>query len=161
MSAVPAYADTLTVLPLRNVAANRIDASGDFMTRHPWILQTGPKSVFDQNVAVANAARLHFHADLAGARFGDFAFHQFKIPAGLADLRRFHFLTHELSPVLPLTWAQSQGSQRVGRQSAGYTQTVVVLELRDRGPSLRPKHAVDLSAIITFSRELLLRGSNG
>ena len=96
MSAVPAYADALTFFPLRHIAANRIDASGNFMTRHSWILQTGPKSLFDEHVAVANPARLHFHANLAGARLGNLAFHQFPSATRFADLRRFHFLIHEL-----------------------------------------------------------------
>src|SRR6266480_1234252 len=84
-----------------------------------------------------------------------------KSPPGLLICAAFIFLLINCIDVLVLAWSQSQRSQRVGRQSAGHTQTVVVLELRDRGPSLRPKHAVDLTAIITFSCQSLLRGSNG
>ena len=95
MSAMPAHADALTFLPFRDVAADRIDASRDFMTRHARILKPGPQTLFDEHIAVANAARLHFHANLAGARLRDIAFHQFKISTGFADLRRFHFLIHK------------------------------------------------------------------
>src|SRR2546423_10257486 len=62
------------------------------MARHTWILNPGPQSVFDQDVAVATAARFHFHSNLSRARLRDIALHQFKIAAGFADLCRFHFL---------------------------------------------------------------------
>jgi hypothetical protein len=58
----PAYADALTFLPFRDVAADRIDASRDFMTRHTRILKPGPQTLFDDHIAVANAARLHLDA---------------------------------------------------------------------------------------------------
>src|SRR5712691_8785157 len=91
MPAMPADADALTFFPLRDVAADRIDASRDFMTRHPRILKPGPETLFDEHIAVANAARLHFHANLPSAWLRDFAFHQFPISTGFADLRRLHF----------------------------------------------------------------------
>jgi hypothetical protein len=100
MSAMPAYADALTLLPFNDISADRIDASADFMTRHTRILNSGPQTLFNEHVAVANAARLHFHADLAGARLRDVAFHQFKIPAGFADLGRLHFRIHKIFPWL-------------------------------------------------------------
>src|SRR5205085_9346963 len=99
VSAMPAHPDALTFFPFDDVAADRIDTSRDFVTRHSRILKTGPLSLFDQHVAVANAARFDFHADLAGARLGDFALDQFKSIAGLADLRHFHFRSHE--PTFP------------------------------------------------------------
>ena len=68
MSAMPADADALTLLPCGDVAADRIDASGDFMTRHARILKPGPETFFDEHIAVANAARFDFHAHLPGAR---------------------------------------------------------------------------------------------
>jgi hypothetical protein len=93
---MPAYADALTVLPFRDVAADRIDASSDFMTRHTGILKPGPETLFDDHIAVANAARLHFHANLPSTRLRDSAFHQFPISTGFADLRRLHFHPHKI-----------------------------------------------------------------
>src|SRR5215813_1722217 len=42
MSAMPADPDALAVLPFRNITADCIDPSRDFMTRHPWKLKSGP-----------------------------------------------------------------------------------------------------------------------
>jgi hypothetical protein len=95
MSAMPAYTDALTFLPFNDVPANRIDAAGDFVTRHTWILKPGQQSVLNQDVAVANAARLHFHAHLTGAWLRDIAFYQFPISTGLTDLCRLHFHIHK------------------------------------------------------------------
>ena len=55
---MPAHADALTFLPFNDVAADRIDESCDFMTRHARILERAPQTLFDEQVAVANAARL-------------------------------------------------------------------------------------------------------
>src|SRR5205085_1985438 len=60
MSAMPAYADALTFSPFRYVAADHIDASRDFMTRHTGILKPGPETLFDQHIAVANATCFTF-----------------------------------------------------------------------------------------------------
>jgi hypothetical protein len=81
MSAMPAYADALTLFPFRDVAADLIDASRDFMTRHTRITKPGPQTLFDGHIAVANAARLHFHANLPSIRLRDVAFHQLLICA--------------------------------------------------------------------------------
>src|SRR4029077_2929573 len=96
MSAMPAYADSLTFSPLRDVATDRIDAARDFMTRHTGILKPGPETLLDDEIAVANAARLHFHANLLSGRLRDVAFHQFPISAGLADLRCLHLHVHKI-----------------------------------------------------------------
>jgi hypothetical protein len=55
MSSMPAHADALTFLPFLHVVADCIDASPDFMTRHTRILKPGPKTLFDEHIAVANA----------------------------------------------------------------------------------------------------------
>src|SRR5436309_2032748 len=94
MSAMPAHADALTLLPFRDVNADCIDAPGDFMTRHPGVLKPGPGTFLDENIAVANAARLHFDENLPRARLGDIALHQFPVAARLADLRSLHLLIH-------------------------------------------------------------------
>src|SRR5207245_4559966 len=96
MPAMPAHTDALTFLPFNDVATNRIDPSPDFMTRHTRILKSGPETIFDEHIAVANAARLYFHANFPGARLRDVAFHQFPISAGFADVRRLHFHGHKM-----------------------------------------------------------------
>ena len=100
MSAMPADADALTLVPFRDVNADCLDASRDFMSRHPGILKPGPAAFLDEKIAVANAARLHFDANLPHAWLGDIALHQFPVSARLGDLRRLHFLTHKESPVM-------------------------------------------------------------
>ena len=75
MSAMPAYADALTLFPFHDVNADCLDATRDFMSRHPGILKPGPAAFLDENIAMANAARLHFHANLPSARLRDVAFH--------------------------------------------------------------------------------------
>jgi hypothetical protein len=72
---MPAHADALTFLPFRDVVADCFDASSDFMTRHTRILKPGPQPLFDEHIAVANAARVHLHTNLPGARLRDVAFH--------------------------------------------------------------------------------------
>ena len=100
MSAMPAHANALTFLPFNDVVADRIDASADFMPRHTRILKPGPQTLFDEHIAVANAACLDFHANLPSARLRDVAFHQFPICTGFADLRRLHFRIHKMPPFL-------------------------------------------------------------
>jgi hypothetical protein len=90
MTAMPAYADALTFFPFRDVAAERIDTSRDFMTRHTRILEPGPQTLFDEHIAVANAARLHFHANLPSAGLRDFAFNYFKRSIRASDLCNTH-----------------------------------------------------------------------
>ena len=75
MSSMPANADSLTFRPLRNIASDRIDAAGNFMTRHTWILNARPQTVLHQDIAVADATRFHFHANLTGARLRNLALH--------------------------------------------------------------------------------------
>ena len=91
MSSMPAHPDALTFAPTRDVAADRIDAARDLVTRHPRKLKLRPDTFFDEHIGMANAARFDFHANLSGAWLRDLAFHQFKIPARFTDLRRLHF----------------------------------------------------------------------
>src|SRR4051812_35087738 len=103
MTAMPADSDSLTLRPWHDIASDRVDATGNFMTRHTWILNARPETVLHQDIAVANATRLHFHANLPRAWLRNFALHQFPIPAGFADLRRLHF--HNLFfPSRLLSW---------------------------------------------------------
>src|SRR5438105_2093130 len=91
MASMPAYADALAFTPDSDIAAHRIDAPRDLMTRYPGILESGPNAVLNEHIAMANAARLHFHANLPGTWLRDIAFHQFKIAARFTNLRRLHF----------------------------------------------------------------------
>src|SRR4029453_17737959 len=95
MAAVPAYANSLALPPIRDAGTEPIDASGDFVTRHTWISKPGPETVFHEHIAVANAADLHLHPDLRGAWFREGAFDQFPITARSADLCGFHFGVHK------------------------------------------------------------------
>ena len=95
VSAVPADSDTLIFPPVGNVRAESVDASGYLMSWYSRILQTGPETFLDQDIAVTNAAGFNFHAHLAWAGLRDFAFDQFKISTGSTDLRCFHFRVHE------------------------------------------------------------------
>src|ERR1043166_911003 len=70
MAAVPADADALVSFPVRHVISQGIDAPRNFMSWHTWILQPRPQTVFDQDIAMANAARVHFHPNLSCARLG-------------------------------------------------------------------------------------------
>jgi hypothetical protein len=90
MSAMPPNADTLAGLPQRDAGGDFVDAAGDFVSRHARILQAGPDAFFDQSVAMADAARFNFDADLAGAGLGNGAVDHFQISVGLADLDGFH-----------------------------------------------------------------------
>ena len=91
MSAVPADTNAIAFFPGRDAIADGIDSSGDLMTWHSWVLKAGPETFLHQSVAMANAARFHFHTNLSGSRFWNVAFHQFKISARFADLCCFHF----------------------------------------------------------------------
>src|SRR5439155_23737381 len=55
------------------------------------------QSLFDEHVAVANAARFDFHAHPSSPRLRDSALDQFPISTRFADLRRLHFHTHNYS----------------------------------------------------------------
>ncbi len=75
MSAMPAHSDALTFLPFDDVVADRIDASPDFMSGNARILESRPQTLFDEHIAVANAACLDFHANLPAAWLRDIAFY--------------------------------------------------------------------------------------
>src|SRR5436190_20975705 len=51
MPAVPADADALALLPVRDAIAQGIDAPRDFMAWHTRILKSRPQTVFDQDIA--------------------------------------------------------------------------------------------------------------
>src|SRR5437867_2800416 len=122
MSAMPADADALAFFPFRNPVADCIDAPGDLMTGHTRILKSGPQTFFDEHIAVANAACLHFHANLPSARLRDVAFHQFPISARLANLCCLHFRAHKM--LLSLIRAVSFSNLHPNRFSSPQNLTV-------------------------------------
>jgi len=91
MTAMPAHADALARFPLRTAGADGIHDPDDFMAGNARILQAGPMAFLDQGIAVADATGLDFDPHLAGARFGDWAFYDFKRSARAGDLRGAHF----------------------------------------------------------------------
>src|SRR5579864_4520200 len=73
VSAMPTNTNALTFVPVRNAISKRIDASGDFMSGYAWILKARPKSFFDENIAMTNAARFNFHTHLSRSWLRNFS----------------------------------------------------------------------------------------
>src|SRR6266508_1035024 len=90
MSTMPAHTHALPFIPCGDVVADGIDVSRDFMTWHTWIRKPRPETFFDKHVAVANAARVYFHAHLPSARLRNHTLDQFPLSTRLTDLRRLH-----------------------------------------------------------------------
>src|SRR5438105_3222017 len=90
MAAVPADTNPLAGLPLGYVGTDCVDAPGDFVAGDSGILHARPAGFLHDRVAVADAAGLDFDAYLAAAGLGSWAFDDFEIAAGLADLDCFH-----------------------------------------------------------------------
>ena len=61
------------------------------------IIDARPEPFLDEGVAVADAAGLHPHADLAMLRFGNLALHEFEGASGHAYLRCSH-RWHDILP---------------------------------------------------------------
>jgi hypothetical protein len=95
VATMPTDTDSLINRPRGNVGTHGIEASGDLMTGHPRILKPGPQTFFDQRVAMANPACLDLEAYLCGTGLGNVAFDEFPIATCFADLRCFHFHTHD------------------------------------------------------------------
>src|SRR5205814_1858325 len=71
IAAVPADARPLARRPPGDAGADRVDHAGDLMARHPRVLNARERPLFDERVAMADAARLHLDPDRAGVGFGD------------------------------------------------------------------------------------------
>jgi hypothetical protein len=91
MAAMPSHTNPLTRLPKLNVSSDGIYAASNFVSGYTGILNARPYAIFHENIAVTDAACVHFDSDLAARRIRDFALHQFEISAGFADLDSFHF----------------------------------------------------------------------
>jgi hypothetical protein len=90
VSAMPSHSDALARLPLRDICANRIDASSDLVAGHARILDPRPVSFFHQSVAVADTAGFDPDAYLSASRLRGRTLYDFKISSGLTDLYGFH-----------------------------------------------------------------------
>src|SRR5713226_5791858 len=91
VSAVPAHADALALLPTGDAGAEFGDDAGNFVAGGTRVGQAGPEPVSYKGVAEADAAGLHADADLAGAGLGDFALLELEVCAGLGGNGDFHF----------------------------------------------------------------------
>ncbi len=86
VASVPTEADALAYFEERNIGADRVDDTGDFMAGYAGVLNAGPIAELGERIAVANAAGLHANADVAGAGLGEFFFYKLKRAAGGGDL---------------------------------------------------------------------------
>ena len=89
MAAVPADADALAFLPSGDACADFVNDAGDFVSGGAGVGHAGPKAVFDEMVAEANAAGLDADADMSQGRLRDFALLQLEIGTGLGDYGDF------------------------------------------------------------------------
>src|SRR5206468_11879439 len=71
MATVPAYADALPNLPLRDAVADRVDAASNLMAWYTGVFKARPQSVFDKHVTMANPARLDLQPHLPQTRLQD------------------------------------------------------------------------------------------
>src|SRR5207244_1617333 len=92
VSAVPADADALAGFPCADARADGIDVTDDFVTRHARIFDAGVSALFDEGVAVADAAGLDLDADLARSGIRHGTIDRFERATGFADLHHAHVL---------------------------------------------------------------------
>src|ERR1051325_3202464 len=97
MAAVPANPDTLTHIPRFHTLAHGIDATRNFMTRHARILKSWPDAIFDQDIAMANTTRFHFHTHLSGCWFRHVTLDELPLSTCFANLCCSHFVPHDRS----------------------------------------------------------------
>src|SRR6185312_12674550 len=68
MSAMPTNAHALSHGPSTHMISDRVNRSGDFVTRHPWVLDARKRSFFGKGVAVTDATGRNFYSHRCGAR---------------------------------------------------------------------------------------------
>jgi hypothetical protein len=88
--AVPADSDPLALYPSDNAYADRVNYSGDFMSRNPRVLDTRPHSLLGHGITVANSTSLNLYTHMPGTRICDLAFNEFKWAAGTSYLNDSH-----------------------------------------------------------------------
>ena len=96
VSAMPTDSDPLTLGPAHDACADRINNSGNLMSRDSRVLNTWEGTLLGQRVAVADATRLDLDAYPPGGRLRNFTFDKFKLTIRLSNLDDAHLL-HELS----------------------------------------------------------------
>ena len=91
MPGVPADADAQAGGPARGDArADGVDDADDFVAGDAGVFDAGHEALFDEGVAVADAAGLDFDADLVGAGRGDGAGDEFEGTVFAGDLDGAH-----------------------------------------------------------------------
>src|SRR5262249_24617950 len=88
--AVPANADALAFLPVRDAGADRIDHAGNLVSRHARILQARPLPFLGEGVAVADPACFDSDAYRAAGRRRNLALHHLECCAGTRNLDDAH-----------------------------------------------------------------------
>jgi len=96
VSAMPADADSLAWCPSNDACPDRVNNSGDLMSRDPRVLNARPGSFLCERITVANATSLNLDAHQTRSGFGDFTFNNFPRPIGTSDLHDTH-LRHNSS----------------------------------------------------------------
>jgi hypothetical protein len=71
MASMPADAGAITRLPLGDVGADGVDATGDFMPGNAREDEAGESTRFHERIAMANATCLYLDAHLSGSGLGD------------------------------------------------------------------------------------------
>jgi hypothetical protein len=90
VSTMPSDADTIAEFPIARAFADRVDYSGDFVSRRARIGDAWPRSLFRKKVAMAYSARLYLNPDLAARWLDDFFVEKFEGTFGLLDSNGFH-----------------------------------------------------------------------
>src|SRR5438093_12887953 len=90
MAAVPADADALSHCPLGNTSPHFINDAHNFVSWSAWILNSGPRAVFREHIAVADTASLHLDAHLPCIWGGNLAFDDLEIGSRFRNLRYLH-----------------------------------------------------------------------
>ena len=91
LSAMPADANALALLPGCDAGAELVDETGNFVAGNARIFEPGPEAFLGEDVTMADATGLDFDTDLIGAGRGDFAFDNLEVGAGFGDLGDFHW----------------------------------------------------------------------
>ena len=90
VSAVPTDADPLALGPADDAGADRIDDSGDLMSRNSRVLNTREGPFLGQRVAMADAARLDLDAYPPGGRLRNLSFDKLKGTIRLSNMHDAH-----------------------------------------------------------------------
>jgi hypothetical protein len=91
MAAVPADADTLSLLPRGNPGAHFINDACDFVSRNARILNARPQAFFREHVTVANTTGLYLDAHLSWTRLRNLALDDLEISSRFGNLRNLHW----------------------------------------------------------------------